>query len=134
MASFYINSKPNCVPLISQSVYQLHSCAYDHITHVDIPTLMDRSYFFNFKSAIDNITVHNNLLLQQDSRWNFVFLLSPKTQPIYSFHLVVQISPLFQWWFQISLYYNYELYCKCWEPLILTSGMCSHIGFSQGYL
>ena len=45
------------------------------------------------------------------------------TQPIYSFHLVVPIWPLFLWWFPISLYYNYALYCKCWEPPILTSGM-----------
>ena len=35
---------------------------------------------------------------------------------------MVSIWPFFLWWFLISLYYNYALYCKCWDP-ILTSGL-----------
>jgi len=52
-----------------------------------------------------------------------VFELRPQTQLIYSFHLVVPNWPFFLWWFPTSLYYNYALYYKCWEPPILTSGM-----------
>ena len=44
-------------------------------------------------------------------------------QPIYSFRIGVPKWPLFLWWFPISLYYKYALYCKCWELPILTSGM-----------
>jgi len=51
------------------------------------------------------------------------FLGCVKTQPIYSFGIGVPKWPLFLWWFPISLYYKYALYCKCWEPQILTSGM-----------
>ena len=53
----------------------------------------------------------------------YVVGLRPQTQPIYSFGFGVPIGPLFLWWFPISLYCNYALYCKCWEPLILTFGM-----------
>jgi len=52
-----------------------------------------------------------------------LFGLRPQTQPIKSFHFGVPIWPLFLWWFPIFLFYNYALYCKCWEPPILTSGM-----------
>ena len=52
-----------------------------------------------------------------------LFGLRPQTQPIYSFGIGVPKWPLFLWWFPISLYYKYALYCKCWEPPILTSGI-----------
>jgi len=52
-----------------------------------------------------------------------LILLFLWTQPIYWFGYGVPIWPLFLWWFPISLYYNYALYCKCWEPPILSSGM-----------
>jgi len=55
--------------------------------------------------------------------WDRLFRLRPQTQPIYSFHFGVPIWPLFLWWFPISLYYNYALFCKCWELPILASGM-----------
>jgi len=53
----------------------------------------------------------------------FIFGLRPQTQPIYSFGIGVPKWPLFLWWFPISLHYKYALYCKCWEPPILTSGI-----------
>jgi len=56
-----------------------------------------------------------------------VFGLRPQTQPIYSFGFGVPIWQLFLWWFPISLYYNYALYWKCWEPPILTSGMLTYL-------
>jgi len=52
-----------------------------------------------------------------------IFGLRPQTQPIYSFYFGVPWWPLFLWCIQICLYYNYSLYCKCWEPPILTFGM-----------
>jgi len=63
-----------------------------------------------------------SLIVRCPLNYGFI-VLRPQMQPIYSFHFGVPIWPLFLWWFPISLYYNYALCCKCWEPPIQTFGM-----------